>query len=561
MRHPLTFLLMYITKKRGEKSFRKFEAACDIADEYSEKLLMELVNYGKDTEYGKKYHFDRIHNSSDFKRLVPISEYDDYAPYVNRMVYKGEENLLTSRKIVHYAATSGSVGVPKFIPVVQEVIDLYSDMGCSRLFAVGAKYQKSRGKKFPYYKALNLIEITEMYTDRGVRVGAISSSALARIRRYFKYTATSPDEVIYPKEETDLKYLKLLFALKEENVSFISSAFTSVLADLLAYLTQNWEQLTEDIRTGTISMDVTMSDSLRAALEAKLKPDPKRADKLRAEFEKGFDTPIVPRLWPSLAFVGAIGTGSFEPYTEIVRKHIGEDIGHDNLLYAASESIFAACCEMNSTEFAMIPQSGYYEFVPAESDDLSKTLSISELEVGKEYEIIVTNLSGFYRYRMYDVIKVLGFKGQSPLMRFVYRKNQLVNMVGEKTNTMALAHAVEEFSKEIGCEIVEYSVYPDISDGKSRYCFVIEPEHELDLEKKEEYAQILEDKLGEANMPFLFARQSGELEKSTIIIVQSQTYKLWRDLQIVKGTSPNQVKPVRIIDTPVKKNFFFKLVQ
>ena len=73
MRHLLTFLLMYITKKRGEKSFRKFEAACDIADEYSEKLLMELVNYGKDTEYGKKYHFDRIHNSSDFKRLVPIA--------------------------------------------------------------------------------------------------------------------------------------------------------------------------------------------------------------------------------------------------------------------------------------------------------------------------------------------------------------------------------------------------------------------------------------------------------------------------------------------------------
>ena len=559
MQNPMLYLIFYIMQKRGERAFKKFEEACENADKYTEELLMRLISEAKDSEYGRKYHFDQIHSADDFRRLVPISQFDDYAPYIDKMVKEDADNILTGRHCVQFALTSGSTGKPKFIPVVQDVIDLYSDMGCSRTFALAGRYLKEHNKKFPYYKALNLIEVTNYSSKTGKKLGAISETALAKIRPFFKYVSTSPDEIIFPKEETDLKYLKLLFALREDDICFISSAFTTVVADLFVYMSEHWESLVNDIRHGTISREIKMSYELRATLTAKLKPNPKRADKLRREFEKGFDTPILPRIWPHCSWIGAIGTGSFEPYTEIMRKYVGPDIAHDNLLYAASESIFAACPEMNSTQFAMIPQSGYYEFVPAESDDLSHTLTMSELEVGKDYELIVTNLSGFYRYRMYDVVKVLGFKGKSPLVRFIYRKNQVVNLVGEKTNGVALANAVEAFGNEIGCNIVEYSVYPDLTDDKARYCFVIEPEHELDVSKCDEYAEIMEKKLGENNMPFWYAIESGELSRSTLVIVQSQTYQLWRELQIEKGTSPNQIKPVRVIDTPAKEKFFMGL--
>ena len=559
MQNPMLYLIYSVMRKRGKKALKKFEDACEIADTYTEELLMRLINDAKDSEYGKKYHFDQIHSIEDYKRLVPISQYDDYEPYIMKMYKENVDDQLTGRHCVQFALTSGSTGLPKLIPVVQDVIDLYSDMGCSRTFALGSRYLKEHNKKFPYYKCLNLIEVTDYSSDKGKKMGAISETALERIKPFFKYVSTSPDEIIFPKEKIDLKYLKLLFALREENICFIASAFTTVVADLFVYLSEHWESLVEDIKNGTISKNIEMSAELRKTLTAKLKPDPKRANELKEEFEKGFDTPILPRIWPRCSWIGAIGTGTFEPYTEIMRRYVGNDIAHDNLLYAASESIFAACPEMNSSEFAMIPQSGFYEFVPAEDDDLSHTLNMNELEIGKEYELIVTNLSGFYRYRMYDVVKVLGFKGKSPLIRFVYRKNQVVNLVGEKTNAVALAAAVEAFGKEIGCNIVEYSVYPDVSNDSARYCFVIEPEHELDVSKCDEYAEIMERKLGECNMPFQYAVETGELKKSTLVIVQSQTYQLWRELQIAKGILPNQIKPVRLIDTPEKEKFFMGL--
>lgn len=555
----ITRLLLVITKRKGRKVLAEIEQASWCAVKYSEDLLLKLIADSKDTEYGKKYHFDSIHSIDDYKKKVPISNFDDYAPYIERMIKNGEEKLLTNRKVVHYAQSSGSIGAPKNIPVVQEVIDLYSEVGASRSFAVAERYLKEHGKKFPYHKCLNLVEITERQTELGVTKGAISSVALKHVRPFMKYLTTTPLEVIYPKEEMDQKYLKLLFALAYEDLAFINGTFTTALVDLMVYLTNNWEKLVQDIRTGTINSKLTLSKELRTKLEKKLKPDPKRADKLKEEFEKGFDSPIIPRIWPKLSWMGGIGTGSFSVYTENMKKYTGQDMPHDNLLYAASESIFACCQSMNSEGFLMIPQSGFYEFIPAEEDDTSKTYNINELETGKDYEIILTNLSGFYRYRIYDVVKVLGYYGESPIIQFVYRKNQVVNLAGEKTNTEMLASAIDAFENEVGTTVVDYSILPDTTTDLARYVFVIETEDDLPVSKEEEYAKIMEEKLGESSPAFKFALMTGELDHSRLVLLQPQTYALWRDLQIMKGVSSNQIKPVRLIDTPDKVKFFMGL--
>ena len=281
MQNPMLYLIYSVMRKRGKKALKKFEDACEIADTYTEELLMRLINDAKDSEYGKKYHFDQIHSIEDYKRLVPISQYDDYEPYIMKMYKENVDDQLTGRHCIQFALTSGSTGLPKLIPVVQDVIDLYSDMGCSRTFALGSRYLKEHNKKFPYYKCLNLIEVTDYSSDKGKKMGAISETALERIKPFFKYVSTSPDEIIFPKEKIDLKYLKLLFALREENICFIASAFTTVVADLFVYLSEHWESLVEDIKNGTISKNIEMSAELRKTLTAKLRPDPKRANELK----------------------------------------------------------------------------------------------------------------------------------------------------------------------------------------------------------------------------------------------------------------------------------------
>lgn len=561
MAELLTKAILYVLRKRGEKAFEAIEEASRHADEYSRKLLLDLVSGSKDSEYGKKYHFDRIHSIEDYKKMVPVTVYDDYAPYIERMVNNGEQNVLTSRKVVHFAQSSGSVGVPKFIPVVQEVIDLYSEVGASRTFALAGRYLDEHKKSFPYHKCLNLIEIIERKTDSGIPKGAISSTALMHVRPLLKYLQTTPLELIFPTESVDQKYLKLLFALKYRNLSFLNGAFTTSLVDLMVYLTNNWQSLVEDIRTGTISSQIELSDALRKTLEKQLKADPKRAGELKTEFEKGFDTPIIPRIWPKMAWTGGIGTGTFAPYTETLKKYAGKDMPHDNLLYAASESIFACCPGMNREEFLMIPQSGFYEFVPAEEDDCSKTYNMDELEIGKDYEIIVTNLSGLYRYRIFDVVRVMGYYGKSPLIQFVYRKNQLVNLASEKTNTEALEAAINSFKERTGLTVTDYSVYPDTSEEVGRYVFLLETGEDTPTDKCDEYAKILDEELGKANPAYMFTRSENELAPAKAMILQPQTNALWRELMIMKGTSPNQIKPVRVIDTPVKEKFFLNLVE
>ena len=109
----ITWAIIRVLTLKGKGHLKELMDNCAHANERSKELLMNLMRDNQDTEYGKKYHFDQIHSVDDFKRLVPMSSYDDYAPYIERMVNKGEKNLLTVYPIVQYAETSGSVGVPK----------------------------------------------------------------------------------------------------------------------------------------------------------------------------------------------------------------------------------------------------------------------------------------------------------------------------------------------------------------------------------------------------------------------------------------------------------------
>ena len=79
------------------------------------KLLLRILEQNKDTEYGRKYGFADIHSIEEYQKKVPVSVYDDYAGYILRMSEDGEENLITSGKVVHYNKSSGTVGNPKRI--------------------------------------------------------------------------------------------------------------------------------------------------------------------------------------------------------------------------------------------------------------------------------------------------------------------------------------------------------------------------------------------------------------------------------------------------------------
>lgn len=551
--------VMEMMVARGNGVLAEFREYCASAGRTSHDLLMRIVRDNAQTEYGRQYDFANIHSIEEYKAKVPLSTYDDYAAAIEKMV-TGEKNLITVYPINHYAVTSGSVDNPKNIPVSQETLDIYEKYAAQIAMTIGYNYiEKTQHRKMEPGKRLITAVVREDYVADGTSRGPISSTIYMKLRELLPILSSTPIQAVFPKGGMNLKYLRTLYGLKEENLATMDAPFMTALVDLMHFMETNWEMLVKDIEAGTIDPSVEMPDDVRRELEAGLRPDPARAKLLRAEFEKGFDTPIIPRIWPGLEYISAIGAGGFAVYTEKMRKYSG-GIPLYFCVYGASESLMAVATDMESMEYTLIPQSGFYEFIPADSDDETKTYNLDELEVGREYEIVLTTLSGFYRYRIGDVIRVVGYEDESPKICFLYRKKQMVSIAGEKTNEACVAWTVEEFEKATGTSIFDYSVYADTETLPGRYVLFLEPSEHLPKEDHEKYRAIVEEKLGTAN-PSLGAKvKDGTLRPTDIKFVQQETYYLYRDMMVMRGTSENQLKPVRVIDTPAKERFFFALI-
>ena len=559
--NPLTWAIIRILTMRGRRHLKELRNNCARANDLSRELLLKIVRDNQDTEYGREHRFSEIRSVEDYKRLVPLSNFDTYAPYIERMVGgKHEKNLITAYPIVQYAETSGSVGVPKKIPVTKQSMEIYTKYTITRVTALADEWHRKKfGKPLPVGRGFNQLEIVDRTLDDGTPLGNISGSAAKSYKLLFPYYLTSPIPVLYPNGYIPMMYLKARYILADRDTSFMFSVFMTNLVDMMVYIRRNWEMLTEDIRTGGFNEDVNIDEETKAELLKVTRPDPERADELERIFKEGFDTPIIPRLWPKMSFICTIGTGGFAAYTRTMRSYSG-DIPIDFSIYGASEAMMAACTEIEVPEFALLCDSCFFEFIPADAPaDCTDTLNIDQLEVGKEYELILTNLSGFYRYRIKDVVKVLGYEGESPKITFSYRKSQLLDLAGDKITESMMDDAMRRAGEEIGVNIIDYCVYPNRDDSPSHYEFLIEPDKPLDPSKCGEYLRILEKHLGEVNPVYKECVDTNEIAHAVLYLQQMQTHALWREMRVMKGGSINQVKPVRVLDTPMKKKFFYGL--
>ena len=560
---PLIGVIDAVLVSKGKKALKDIEKSSENPKKANEDLLLKILHDNKDTEYGKKYDFANIHSFEEYKAKVPYSDYDVYAPYIKRMIKNKETNLITSYEVIQYAETSGSVGVQKKIPVTYESMKVYEKYSFARTKALADRYyKKTYGTHVPWEKGLNMLETETTIVDDGTPTGSVTGSVSRRFRKLFRLFLTSPDELLFPIGGMNMNYMKARFALEEPNLVFMLSGFMTNFVDMLNYVKKNWEMICDDIEKGTINPEVC-EDRSRPIMMKYVKPNPKRAEELRKIFSNGFDTPIIPRLWPKFSWACAIGTGGFATYAEKYLKYAGDKVGIDYFVYAASEGMFAACIEMNDPRFMPLTDSCFFEFLPADAEDGdNNTLTLDQLQEGKEYEIIITNQCGFYRYKIKDVIRVVGFHNNCPLITFAYRKGQLVNIAAEKTSEEHLNIAVKRLGKSLGVDFGDYALYIDSEPAVSRYVMLLEPDRPIPVDKDKKYAQEFQKILCEVNPEYeFFAKKRGSIDMPLIIIQQQETHALWREFKLHMGSSSNQVKPVRVLDVPVKQKFFLGLVE
>ena len=528
------------------------------ANKMQETCVKRLMRKNKTTEYGKLHNFKDVNSIEDYQKIVPLSVYADYDDYVWRMA-DGEKGLITNMYVRRFTESSGSTGKQKLVPLsywaewVCQCFSFSAPVGCA------VKWFAKQGKTLPAQKGLLTAE-TGCRKVKGGTISCLSSIPLLNVKPIVSCFTTSPKEVLFPEPgvDMDMHYMKLRFALPSKKVSYLGTIFITTLESMFFYMEENWEMLCDDIEKGIINDKVNVPDEIRQKYNKKLKPNPKRAEELRREFRKGFDeSPIIPRIWPNVGWMYGMGTGSLSFYQKKLRRYLGEDIPMHYLGYTATEAFMAVPLEFNSYEYVILPQNGFYEFRPIDQEGYDNLLTIKDLEVGKEYEIILTNMSGFYRYRIEDVVKVTGYYNQSPKITFCYRLNQIANISGEKVSSMAFDEIVANMSEESGDLYIGYSIYADRSTSPGHYKLFIELAEDISDEKKATYNALFEEKLCKGNVSVEPLIKSGALGHPEVCFLKKGTYDDYREVLRKRGANLNQVKPIKVIDTDEKRDFFF----
>lgn len=525
-----------------------------------QQLLEMLMRKNAATEYGRKYGFDTIKTFDEYRNRVPLTSYEDYEPYIGRML-KGEKKLITYKNIKRYVQTSGSAGKPKLIPLCGKAIWNFQIMGFCAPLGSTLNYYTARGEKLPAQRSFLLIEVVNTNLPNGNKASCLSALPFNLLRPFSAFFSVTPKDIFYPEkpEETDMNYFKLRFALENPGVTALTAALVTYIESMFEYLEKNWRLLVDDIEKGTVSDEVKCPEELREKMRKKCRPQPERAAWLRREFEKGFDTPIAPRIWPRLAWTSAMRSGALALFAEKLKKYCG-DLPFNNTGYVASESLMAMPLEMSATDGVLLPKSCLFEFLPVNAPDGTKTLLMDELEVGKEYEVIITNLAGLYRYRMYDVVRVTGFYQKTPKVEFLYRSNLVLNITGEKTTQQMLDWAVEKACNEIGMPYDRFCFEGVVEDARTPYYKILFEAPLADAQMRAKIGAVLDGCLRQSNLYIDVRRREDVLAAPQVHFLAPGTFDAYTQSLREKGVNINQVKPVTILNTAERKEFFLQRI-
>lgn len=388
-----------------------------------------------------------------------------------------------------------------------------------------------------------------------------------KTRPYDPYNVyTSPNEAILCADSFQSMYTQMLCGLLErQQVLRLGAVFASGLLRAIRFLQLNWRLLADDIRTGTLNPKIT-DPAIKDCMVRILKPDPELAEFVSSECSKENWEGIITRIWPNTKYLDVIVTGAMAQYIPTLDYYSG-GLPMACTMYASSECYFGLnlnpMCKPSEVSYTIMPNMAYFEFLPHEptnssGDSSPKLVDMVDVEMGKEYELVITTYAGLYRYRVGDILRVTGFHNSAPQFHFVRRKNVLLSIDSDKTDEAELQKAVENASKlltEFNTSVVEYTSYADTGTIPGHYVIywellVKDQANSPSGELLNRCCLAMEESLNSVYRQGRVADNSiGPLE---IRVVKNGTFEELMDYAISRGASINQYKVPRCVNfTPI----------
>ena len=536
---------------RGGAAMERLRHTAADARRIQREQLRTILAQNAATAYGSRRGFSHIRSLEEFQDRVPLSCHQDYEPYIQALLAGGTCQL-TAEEPVYFAITSGSTGTPKYVPVTETDMRVHYNYIHWGVCGMVREHYPDVPPEALFGKIFQVGEFAKTHLPGGQMCGVRSASLYQWLDRAGGFDASDycvPKEVLFPDRVEDLTYVKVRFALAERGLTAIHSVFLHRVVGTLDYIRRNWDLLLRDMETGAVDSGVPLSAYWRQKLRRWLPPDPRRAAELRALHPDIHPENMVTRIWPNIRYIVGIGGETFPVYTRAMARYAG-GIPIHYFIYGASEGFLSIAAEMDVPDaYLLLPEAGFFEVLSVPHAG-GRPLTMEEVTVGGRYELIFTNHSGLYRYRMQDVLEVVGFRGQAPVVRFCYRINQALNVADEKLNTEQLGQALRLFQDRADRSVAAFCAQEDFSHRPGRYLVYLECPPVKDADP------LLDRCLQEASLGYRGCRTMGDIDPPRVRFLPPGSFQRYEAGLARRGRTMAQYKPVQILREEESRRFF-----
>ena len=375
---------------------------------YQQRVFESLINGGSATAFGKDHGLGSIRNHDDFKKQVPIRDYEELKPYIEK-VLAGQADVLWKGKPIYFAKTSGTTSGTKYIPITKESIPNHIDSARNSLLSY---IHETGNTSFVDGNLIFLSGSPELHETAGIKTGRLSGIANHHVPAYLRANQKP-------------------------------SYNTNIIED--------WEEKLEKIIDETIHSNMTLISGIPPWVQMYFDRIQRRTGKK------------IKDVFPNFS-VFVYGGVNFEPYRAKLMESIGKEI--DSIeLYPASEGFIAYQDSQKEEGLLLLLNSGiFYEFIPADEyfSENPGRLSIDEVELGKNYALIINNNAGLWGYSIGDTVK---FVSTHPYRVVVTgRIKHFISAFGEhvigEEVEKAMKFAMQKFPE---VELVEFTVAPQVT--------------------------------------------------------------------------------------------------
>ena len=420
------------------------------AEQLQEKLLLDLVKSAEKTLFGLQHNFSEIKSIEDFQKNVKISDYEDLKPFVEKVKH-GDKNILWKDTPEYFAKTSGTTSGTKYIPLTSEGMDYQVKAAQSALFHY---ISQKNNADFVNGKMIFLQGSPELEDINGIKTGRLSGIVAHHIPNYLQKNRL-PSYETNCIEDWETKVDKIVEETEKENMTLISG--------IPPWLIMYFEKLIE--RNGK-----------------KIK-----------------------QLFPNLQLI-VTGGVNYEPYREKMEELLGGKVDIIQT-FPASEGFFAFQDDYQKEGLLLQTNHGiFYEFIPLEQygrfdsaqQPLFERLTLKDVELNKDYALILTTNSGLWAYSIGDVVR---FISKNPHRILVSgRTKHFTSAFGEHVIAFEVEEAMKATVEKFPAQITEFHLAPQVNpeNGELPYheWFI---EFEKEPENLEDFRQNLDAEMRKRN--------------------------------------------------------------